>query len=60
LFDLNNAQAFHAAIDHCLNDANHAREIACNGFKRAQEFDTVRLAGRVRDLYEDLLKEKRK
>jgi glycosyltransferase involved in cell wall biosynthesis len=60
LFDLNDAKTFHAAIDRCLNDANHAREIGCNGFKRAQEFDTVRLAGRVRDLYEDLLKEKRK
>jgi starch synthase len=60
LFDLNDAKAFHAAVDRCLTDASHAREIGCNGFKRAQEFDTVRLAARVRDLYEDLLKEKRK
>jgi glycosyltransferase involved in cell wall biosynthesis len=60
LFDLKDAKGFHAAVDRCLTDANHAREIGCNGFKRAQEFDTVRLAGRVRDLYEDLLKEKRK
>ena len=60
LFDLSDAKTFHRAIDRCLTDAAHAREIGCNGFKRAQEFDTVRLAGRVRDLYEDLLKEKRK
>jgi glycosyltransferase involved in cell wall biosynthesis len=60
LFELNDPQKFHAAVDRCLNDANHAREIGCNGFRRAQEFDTVRLAGRVRDLYEELVKEKRK
>ena len=60
LFDLKDATNFHAAVDRCLSDANHAREIGCNGFRRAQEFDTVRLAARVRDLYEDLLKEKRK
>jgi glycosyltransferase involved in cell wall biosynthesis len=60
LFDLSDAKTFHAAVDHCLTDATYAREIGCNGFKRAQEFDTVRLAGRVRDLYEDLLKEKRR
>src|SRR3954467_7386404 len=60
LFDLHDAKTFHAAVDRCLNDEKHAREIGCNGFKRAQDFDTVRLAGRVRDLYEDLRKEKRK
>ncbi len=60
LFDLDDAKDFHTAVDRCLNDAHHARQIGCSGFKRAQEFDTVRLAGRVRDLYEDLLKEKRK
>jgi alpha-maltose-1-phosphate synthase len=60
LFDLSDAPKFHGAVDRCLNDANHAREIGCNGFRRAQEFDTVRLAGRVRDLYEELVKEKRK
>ena len=60
LFDLADPKTFRAAVDRCLNDANHAREIGCNGFRRAQEFDTVRLAARVRDLYEELLKEKRK
>jgi glycosyltransferase involved in cell wall biosynthesis len=60
LFALNDPSQFHAAVDRCLTDAHHAREIGCAGFRRAREFDTVRLAGRVRDLYEELLKEKRK
>lgn len=60
LFDLADPAKFHANVDACLNNPNHAREIGCNGFRRAQEFDTVRLAARVRDLYEELLKEKRK
>jgi glycosyltransferase involved in cell wall biosynthesis len=60
LFELNDPKNFHAAVDRCLTDAHHAREIGCAGFRRAQEFDTVRLAGRVRDLYEELLKEKHK
>jgi glycosyltransferase involved in cell wall biosynthesis len=60
LFDLQDAKAFHSAVARCLTDANHARTIGCNGFRRAQDFDTVRLAARVRDLYEELLKEKRK
>jgi glycosyltransferase involved in cell wall biosynthesis len=60
LFDLTNPAACHAAVDSILNNPHHAREMGCAGFKRAQEFDTVRLAARVRDLYEDLLKEKRR
>jgi glycosyltransferase involved in cell wall biosynthesis len=60
LFALKDPSQFHTAVDRCLTDAHHAREIGCAGFRRAQEFDTVRLAGRVRDLYEELLKEKRK
>ena len=60
LFDLSQPKDFHAAVDRCLSDLNHTRELGCNGFRRAQEFDTVRLAARVRDLYEELLKEKRK
>jgi len=60
LFELNDPTKFHAAVDRCLGDEKQAREIGCNGFRRAQEFGTVRLAERVRDLYEELLKEKRK
>jgi starch synthase len=58
LFDLNSAESFHAAVDRVLSDGALARELGCRGFARAQEFDTTRLAARVRDLYEELLKEK--
>ena len=60
LFDLKSPENFHAAVDRCLNDADHARQIGCRGFSRAQDFDTVRLAARVRSLYDELLQEKRK
>jgi starch synthase len=56
LFELNEPQTFHTALDRVLNDSAHAERISRAGFERAQEFDTVRLAGRIRDLYAELAK----
>lgn len=60
LFDLNDPTKFQTAVDRCFRDSYHARQLGGRGFLRAQDFDTVKLAGRVRDLYEELVKEKRK
>jgi glycosyltransferase involved in cell wall biosynthesis len=60
LFALNAPERFHAALDRCLNDAEHARKLGELGHERAKEFDTLCLAGRVRDLYANLAEEKRK
>lgn len=58
LFELAEPQNFHAALDRVLTDPAHAQEISRRGFERAQEFDTVRLAGRIRDLYAELAQAK--
>jgi glycosyltransferase involved in cell wall biosynthesis len=60
LFDLDKAQEFHAAVDRILREARVAGELGERGFERAQEYDTVRLAGRIKDLYAQLVEEKRK
>lgn len=60
MFDLTAPENFHAALDRVLTDPDHARQVACRGFVRAQDFDTVRLAGRIRELYAELRQEKRK
>jgi glycosyltransferase involved in cell wall biosynthesis len=56
LFELNEPPQLHTALDRVLGDPAHAAEISRRGFERAQEFDTVRLAGRIRDLYTELAK----
>jgi alpha-maltose-1-phosphate synthase len=59
LFDLDEPGRFHAAVDRVLNDSAHARELGMRGFDWAREFDTVKLAGRVRDLYVELAEAKK-
>jgi glycosyltransferase involved in cell wall biosynthesis len=56
LFNLDAPQTFHEAAKRVLIDEAHARELGRRGFERAQEFDTIRLAGRIRDLYAELKK----
>ena len=58
LFDLESPRTFHGKADRVLNDPQQARDLGHAGFERAKEFDTVRLAGRMRDLYAELVDEK--
>jgi starch synthase len=58
-FDLEKPQKFHEAVDRILNSETHARELGMRGYEVAREYDTVCLAERVRDLYAQLIKEKK-
>jgi glycosyltransferase involved in cell wall biosynthesis len=58
VFRLAEAAGFHEALDRILTNPAHARELGRRGFERAREFDTIRLAGRIRDLYAELAEEK--
>jgi glycosyltransferase involved in cell wall biosynthesis len=58
LFDLENAPAFHEAIDRALLNPGLATQLAADGQQRvAGEFDTTILAGRLKNLYEQLIEE---
>jgi len=59
LFDLEKPQKFHEAVDRILSNETHALELGTRGFEVAREYDTVTLAGRVRDLYAQLIEEKK-
>jgi glycosyltransferase involved in cell wall biosynthesis len=60
LFDLQAPANFHSALNRVLTDADYARKVASLGYARAQEFDTVGLAGRIKELYAQLREEKRR
>ena len=60
LFDLETPQKFHEAADRILQNSEEAQEMGARGFEVAREYDTVKLAGKVRNLYTELVKEKRK
>lgn len=59
LFDLENSQGFHDALDSALTHPKLARATAEQGRELARKkYDTRVLAGQVRDLYEELIAEK--
>ena len=59
LFNLENPQGFHDALDRVLRDPSRARVMAEQGRELAREkYDTRVLAGQVRALYEELAEEK--
>ena len=59
LFDLNNAPAFHEAVDEALHQPAATARLAAAGRELAcAEYDTTVLAGRMKRLYEDLIEEK--
>ncbi len=59
LFDLNVPQQFHRAIDALFDDPAGARQMAARGFEKAHtEFSISALAGRVKNLYKELISEK--
>ena len=59
LFDLENPGEFHRALNRVFTDTVFAKDIAQKGHEvAAREFDTLLLARRMNDLYEELIKEK--
>jgi alpha-maltose-1-phosphate synthase len=60
LFNLENPQEFHEALDQVLTNRQFAAAAAAKGRELARcTYDTTVLAGHVRDLYEELLREPR-
>ena len=60
LFDLDDAKTFHAAVDRTLLEPELKSCLAAAGGKLAsREYDTTVLAGRIKNLYADLVEEKR-
>ena len=61
LFDLEKPESFHMAIDSLLNHPEQASRMAAAGTQLVKDkYDTVALGGRIRDLYQELIAEKRK
>ncbi|EEF63230.1 glycosyltransferase family 4 protein [Pedosphaera parvula] len=59
LFDLDNPQSFHEAVDHTLLNRELRREMIASGARLvAAEYNTDVLAGRMKRLYETLIQEK--
>ncbi|PYI81932.1 MAG: hypothetical protein DME26_18960, partial [Verrucomicrobia bacterium] len=59
LFDLNDAGKFHTAIDAVLRRPDLAKELAGAGQRLVSaEYDTTVLAGRMKNLYVELIEEK--
>lgn len=55
LFDLDQPEAFHRAVDRVLTDPELRRSAGRQGMERVvSDFDAQRLAGRIRRLYEEL------
>jgi glycosyltransferase involved in cell wall biosynthesis len=59
LFDLNQEEEFHLALQRILESPPHARRIGENGHALAgRDYDSLLLARRMKTLYEELIREK--
>ncbi len=58
LFDLDEPQTFHAAVDRTLADPARARQMSSAGAQVAEKFSVTALAGRLKNLYQGLHEEK--
>ena len=58
LFDLNQPETFHQAIDKTLADPALARQMVSRGSKVTERFSLERVAGQMKKLYEDVIEEK--
>jgi alpha-maltose-1-phosphate synthase len=58
LFSLDQAAAFQEAVDHALSDPALARRMAFRGASVSQEYSLTTLAARLKNLYEELIREK--
>jgi starch synthase len=56
-FDLTAPVAFHQALDRLFTDDTHRAQLVAAGYRGADEHDIAVLAGRVRDLYSQLIEE---
>jgi glycosyltransferase involved in cell wall biosynthesis len=59
LFSLDKPQEFHGALNVALTDAPLARSMAGRGARVSEEYGLGALAGRLKNLYEQLIEEKR-
>jgi glycosyltransferase involved in cell wall biosynthesis len=59
LFDLDNPQTFHEALEHTLAEPALAKEMARRGSEVSQQYSMSALATRLKHLYEELIEEKR-
>src|SRR5581483_2204156 len=59
LFDLDNPRTFHDALDATLSDSSWRERLAISGHElAATQFGVGAVAGRVKQLYEELIEEK--
>ena len=59
LFDLEDLRGFHEGIDMAMSQPGYRLRLAVAGAKRVrEEYDCVRLAGRVKELYQELIQQK--
>jgi glycosyltransferase involved in cell wall biosynthesis len=59
LFDLAQPQTFHDALSHTLEQPKLAKEMAQRGAAVSERYSVKALAGQLKTLYEDLIREKR-
>jgi alpha-maltose-1-phosphate synthase len=59
LFCLDQTAAFHEAVDRALSDPALAQHMASKGAAISQQYGLTALAGRLKNLYEELIREKR-
>ena len=58
LFDLDQPQAFHEALDWTLAHPEQAKQMAARGGRVSEQYGIEALAGRMKSLYEHLIEEK--
>ena len=58
LFCLDQTEAFHTAVDRALSDPALARRMAIRGAAISQEYSLSALASRLKNIYEELIREK--
>jgi hypothetical protein len=59
LFDLEQPRNFHAALARSLENPQEAKEMAGRGALVTERYSVVALAGRLKELYQELIEEKR-
>jgi glycosyltransferase involved in cell wall biosynthesis len=59
LFDLDNAEGLHRAVDEAMTQPERASDMGLAGLGKVRtKYDSVALSGRVKALYEELIEEK--
>jgi glycosyltransferase involved in cell wall biosynthesis len=58
LFDLEDPQSFHSALERTLADPALAKQMANRGTRLTEEYSLATLAARLRGIYQELIKER--